>query len=103
MTDLQLTLVDDPVAGRFEARTADGAVAGYSEYRRSPTRIVFTHTVTEPQYEGRGVASRLVRFALDDSRERGLRVTPVCPFVRSYIRRHDEYADLAAAGPPENA
>ena len=32
--------------------------------------------------------------ALDDIRARGLRLVPFCPFVRSYIRRHPDYADL---------
>lgn len=92
----ELELRDDPDGRRFEA-LANGEVAGYAEYRRGPERIVFTHTVVEPRFEGRGVASRLIRFALDDSRRRGLKVTPFCPFVRDYIRRHAGYHDLLAA------
>jgi predicted GNAT family acetyltransferase len=34
---------------------------------------------------------------LDDVRERGLSIRPLCPFVLVYIRGHDEYADLVAA------
>ncbi|MEP7028866.1 MAG: GNAT family N-acetyltransferase, partial [Candidatus Eisenbacteria bacterium] len=43
---------------------------------------------------GRGVANALARHALEAARARGLHVVPLCPFVASYIRRHDEYADL---------
>ncbi len=32
--------------------------------------------------------------ALDDIRERGLYVVPVCPFVERFIERHPEYDDL---------
>jgi predicted GNAT family acetyltransferase len=39
----------------------------------------------------------LVRQMLDDVRNRGLSIRPLCPFVRVYIRGHDEYADLVAA------
>jgi len=43
-----------------------------------------------------GVDFRLneVRGALEDIRSRGERVVPFCPFVRAYVRRHPEYADL---------
>jgi hypothetical protein len=36
----------------------------------------------------------LVGGALDDNRQRGLSVLPLRPFVRSYLRRHPDYADL---------
>jgi predicted GNAT family acetyltransferase len=47
-----------------------------------------------PSLENKGLGARLVAGALDDIRARGLRVVPFCPFVRAYIRRHPEYADL---------
>jgi uncharacterized protein len=94
---LELNIDDNDAAQRYEARTGDGALAGFAEYRRRPSRIVFTHTVTQPGFEGRGVASTLIRFALDDARRRTLRVTPVCPFVRAFIERNDDYQDLLAA------
>jgi uncharacterized protein len=34
----------------------------------------------------------LVRTTLDAVREEGLRVVAECPFVRSYVERHPEYA-----------
>jgi predicted GNAT family acetyltransferase len=43
-----------------------------------------------------GLGSRLVRAALDDVRSQGGRVVPLCPFVRGWIERHPDYADLVA-------
>jgi predicted GNAT family acetyltransferase len=43
---------------------------------------------------GHGHGSTLVRAALDDVRARGLSVIPLCPFVKAYIEKHPEYADL---------
>jgi predicted GNAT family acetyltransferase len=40
------------------------------------------------------VGSTLVREMLDDIRSRNARLLPVCPFVRAYVQRHPEYADL---------
>jgi predicted GNAT family acetyltransferase len=36
----------------------------------------------------------LVRHVLDEARERGLAVLPLCPFVRGWISRHEDYLDL---------
>ena len=94
MSDQSVTVRDDAEANRFEAVDESGVVAGFAAYRRYPDRIVFTHTVVDDAFEGRGVGSTLVRAALAAARDEGLRVVPQCPFVRSYIERHPEYADL---------
>jgi uncharacterized protein len=73
----------------------DDGVAGFAEYHDHAGRRTFTHTEIDDAYEGQGLGSTLVRFALDDARERGLEVIPVCPFVRGYIARHpQDYVDL---------
>ena len=81
---------------RFEA-TVDGELAGYSEFRLGEGRIEFIHTEVDDAFEGEGVGSTLVREALDQVRAEGLDVIATCPFVRSYIERHQEYADLLAS------
>jgi predicted GNAT family acetyltransferase len=91
--ELQLAIADNPERRRYLVRLGD-RVVGYSEYDLEPSRIVFTHTVVKPEFEGRGVGSRLAKFALDDARNRGLRIVPVCPFIRAYLKRHQEYADI---------
>jgi predicted GNAT family acetyltransferase len=67
---------------------------GVVDYHVSEGRVVFPHTEVEPALEGRGVASRLARRALDDARARGLRVVPACSFFRVYLRRNPQDADL---------
>ncbi len=92
----QIDVRDDRERGAYVATlSGEEAVAEYIllPYREPPT-IILTHTEVPEEMEGHGVGSTLVRHALDDARERGLVVQPQCPFVRSYIERHDEYADL---------
>jgi predicted GNAT family acetyltransferase len=45
----------------------------------------------KPEYEGRGLGSRLAGFALDDAVARELTIVPVCPFISAYLREHPEY------------
>ena len=85
-------------ASRYEI-TVGGEVAGFAEYELSSDRqtITFTHTVVEGAFEGQGVGSRLARGALDDARDRGLRVVAQCPFIHGWIDKHPKYQDLLAS------
>ncbi len=101
---MDVTVADAPERGRFEAWAQDGTLVGTAAYTMREDAIVFTHTEVPQEYEGQGIAGRLVRFALDDARSRELRVVALCPYVRAFLRRHeDEYADLVGhtPGPPE--
>lgn len=87
-------MTDNPAESRFEARI-DGELAGISEYRLSERTITFTHTEVDDAFEGNGVGSALARTALDSVRTDGSReVVPLCPFIKSWIDKHPDYADL---------
>jgi predicted GNAT family acetyltransferase len=88
-----ISIVKNEAAGRYELHL-DGRRVGLADFYRRADVVVIPHTETLPEFGGRGLASMLVRFCLDDIREQGLRVDPACPFVATYIRRHPEYADL---------
>jgi uncharacterized protein len=93
---MQLTVHDVPGSGRYEVRNGD-RVLGLAAYRRQGDTVVFTHTEVDPEQEGGGVGGTLARGALDDVRSRGLRAVPQCPFIRGWIERHPDYADLVDA------
>lgn len=93
-TAAAIRVLDVPEQFRFEVRV-DGELAGFTEYRRRPGLIAFTHTLIDPRFEGQGLGTRLVQTALSEARSEGLAVLPFCPFVRSFIAGHrDEYLDL---------
>lgn len=87
--------VRDDEQGRYVAER-EGNELGYAQYERADGVTTFTHTVVDPANEGQGIASTLVRAALDAERAAGRRIVPVCPFVVSYVDRHPEYADLVS-------
>ncbi|MEV1167171.1 GNAT family N-acetyltransferase [Nonomuraea sp. NPDC049784] len=90
---MSIEVVDNSTESRFEV-LVDGKVAGFADYRLLPTKIVFTHTEVLPAYEGQGLASKLVGYALQASADTGLRVVPLCPYVAKYIERHPEFQEL---------
>jgi uncharacterized protein len=89
----EIAIADQLDASRY-AIDLDGARAGFVSYRLEPGRISFMHAEIDPSIEGQGLGSRLVKFALDDARARGLEVLPFCPFVKVYIERHPDYRAL---------
>lgn len=92
-SDEQPDVVDNPAESRYDVLVG-GHLAGSAFYHDRGTTRSFTHTEIDPAYEGRGLASRLIRAALDDVRSRGLDVLPFCPFVRAFIANHPDYLDL---------
>lgn len=58
--------------------------------------MTMTRVYVPPPVEGRGIASRLTRFALDHCRAKALAVVPRCPYVSAWVQRHDDYEDLLA-------
>ncbi|WP_326836882.1 GNAT family N-acetyltransferase [Amycolatopsis rhabdoformis] len=81
--------------GSYEA-VVDGQVVGMIVYHtpHGDQRVTFSHTIVEPEYRGRGIAARLVKYALDDLRARNLNLTNYCSFVADFIADHPEYKVL---------
>jgi predicted GNAT family acetyltransferase len=96
--DMDLRVVDNPEELRYEL-WLEATRAGFIEYRSEPGTVLLVHTEIDPAFEGQGLGGQLVAAALDDLRARGLKLIPLCPFVRAYLRHHREYADLVAGGP----
>lgn len=81
---------------RFEAH-GGGQLMGYIEYTVDDTTMDLPHTKVFPEFEGQGVGSELARQTLGQIREMGdMKVTPSCPFLDIWIKRHKDYHDLLA-------
>lgn len=96
----ELTVRDNAEQRRYEARIGTKVVGVISYHAEPglPGLLTLVHTEVDPAFEGKGVGSRLVAGALEDIRRRGQSLVPLCPFVRAYLRRHPEHADLVASG-----
>jgi uncharacterized protein len=91
---MDLTVTDNLFEGRYEAQL-DGEVVGVAEYELTGDDLmILIHTEVLPGQQDQGVGGALARATLGDARRRGLKVRAVCPFMRSWLERHPEYADL---------
>jgi predicted GNAT family acetyltransferase len=91
-------VIDNPRASRYELWLGTTR-AGFIQYRAEPGTVLLVHTEIDPAFEGQGLGERLVAGALEDLRARGLKLVPLCPFVRAYLRRHPDQAVLVAGDP----
>lgn len=78
---------------RFSISIA-GAVVGFAEFRDEAGRRTFFHTEVNPSFQGRGLATILVRAALDATRADGMRVAAPGWMVAEYIKKSSAYDDL---------
>jgi uncharacterized protein len=87
-------VIDNTDENQLEIQT-DGHVA-YLSYDLAGNRLRLIHTEVPAELQGRGYANTLVRFALERAQRDGLHIVPICPFVRTYLKRHPEWAELVA-------
>jgi predicted GNAT family acetyltransferase len=87
-------VVNNAAEGRFEIRM-DGEIA-FLQYEPGRKLIRLVHTEVPDGLQGRGLAGQLARAAFEYTQANGLKAVVLCPFVRTYVKRHPEYAPLVA-------
>ena len=103
-TDRQVRRTED----RFEIHAdASGTPAGFTLYRDFTTpdgavQRIFPHTEIRGEFGGQGLASILVRQALDQSIQDGMAIVPVCPYVKSWVEKHEGYAEHVVKPTPDH-
>ncbi len=89
-------VADVPDKERFEARDAEGVLAGVLTYQVTGPIMACTHTRVEPAFEGTGAADALARAALEDARAKSRTVVPIDPLLGEWLDRHREYDKIVA-------
>ncbi|QJX48037.1 N-acetyltransferase [Hymenobacter taeanensis] len=88
----ELLLVDNRQNHRFELTVLDSTA--FIEYQENDEAITVLHTVVPPQLEGQGVGTAIVEETLQTIEARQRLLIPLCPFVKSYLKRHPEWQRL---------
>jgi uncharacterized protein len=63
-------------------------------YRLSGKVMTIVHTGVPEEIAGRGIASELMKAALEHAKAADLRVVPACSYARAFKARYPEYAHL---------
>jgi predicted GNAT family acetyltransferase len=84
--DNEVAVENNVAAGRFEIHLDDQIA--FLQYDRQNGEITILHTEVPQALGGRGLGNLLAKTALEWARAEGLRVIVLCPFVRTYLRKH---------------
>jgi predicted GNAT family acetyltransferase len=90
-----IPVTHDPARRTFTARV-EGHEAHLRYLSAGDGVLDYASTYVPDRLRGRGIGSAIVRQALDYARGEGYRVIPSCWFVRDFVVKHPEYADLTA-------
>lgn len=77
--------------------SVDGHTAGFTRIRDRNGKRIFPHTEIDDAFQGRGLATILIGEALQQTRDAGLRIVPVCTMVVAYVKKHPEFGDVVDA------
>ena len=93
---MDVVIEENKVKKRFEGKVEDKLAI--IDYIRAEDKMYLTHTEVPSELEGKGVASKMAKFALEQIKQEGLKLVPLCPFIASYVKRHTEYKEILAKG-----
>lgn len=81
-----------PQSKRFEL-VLDGHL-NKVDYQLRKGHLILVHTEVALELEGKGVGSSMAEYAFDYARREGLKIIPLCPFIKAYLREHPEHHDV---------
>lgn len=96
MSGLTFDVEETGSGGRIVARGPEGE-AELTFSRAGEERIIADHTGVPRAMGGQGVGTELVSRLHDYARQKGVRVVPLCPFVKAKMTEHPAWRDVLDA------
>ncbi len=91
---VHIPVIKNEANHRFEL-TVEGYTA-FIDYREKGRNITLIHTESPDELAGRGVATALIEKALAYIEENKYVLTPLCPLVFAYIKRHPDWKRIVS-------
>ena len=102
MADITIIREDDGRHGRYVARVAGiEAEAELTFTHRGPGRISADHTGAPDTLRGTGAAAALVNRLIGDARAQGVKIIPLCAYVRARYAKNPDWQDVMSVAPGE--
>jgi predicted GNAT family acetyltransferase len=73
----------------------DGTVA-FIDFKLAHEKLFLIHTEVPPELKGKGAGTAIVEKALQFAKKNNYKIVPICPFVQSYLKKHQEWNDIVA-------
>ena len=94
MADFEITEERGTSKGRYVA-TAPGKPEAELTYSIANAHLIIVdHTGVPDEWRGMGVGKALVQRVVEDSRKRGVKIVPLCPFAKAQIQKTPEWQDV---------
>lgn len=72
----------------------DGKQIGECEFSTSATRWIINHTGVRPEFEGKGIAKKLLLKVIEAAREKNVKIMPLCSYARKVMNGKEEFKDV---------
>jgi len=83
----------DETKGHYALDTGHG-LAELTYSIASPKMIIADHTDVPEAAKGRGFGAMLAQRMVEDARTEGVKIIPLCPFVKAERGRHPDRSDV---------
>ena len=100
MTAIEIRREGGDGGGRLVARTGgrEAELAYARDAHNGRRQIVARHTGVPDELSGRGVGKALVQHLVEQAREEGAYIVPICSFVRAMLERRRDWRDVLDPG-----
>jgi predicted GNAT family acetyltransferase len=85
-------LRDSPASGRLEME--EGGQVVFADYRLDRDRLIVDHVEAPPVLRGTGASGRFMQALAAWARSKDLKITPLCGYAASWLRRSPDHRDL---------
>ena len=92
MNDISLHITDNTSKLRFETPVENQFA--FISYRWQHENLALIHTEVPEAFEGKGIASKLTQFALENAKQQQKKVLVFCPYISTWLKRHPEYNEF---------
>ncbi|HHU02174.1 MAG TPA: N-acetyltransferase [Christensenellaceae bacterium] len=71
---------------------------GESKYNEFNNIWAANHTFVEPEYKGKGIAKQMLVALVEAARQKGKKIRPICPFIKSQFEKNEQWSDVKYSG-----
>ncbi len=80
--------------GFFYIEEGENILAKMTYVWAETDRIIIDHTEVNDALRGKGAGKMMVSKAVDFARGKGIKIVPLCPFVKSVMKKVKEFQDV---------